>query len=79
MICFRTDEYNRESIALLENAGLDFDKHDECGIPHNLFAEHFICSGLLLNNELKWVAFNSAFDFGYLLKMITSQPLPNTE
>lgn len=64
---------------MLENAGLDFAKHENCGIPHMLFAEHFISSGLLLNNQIKWVAFNSAFDFGYMLKMVTSLPLPHSE
>lgn len=64
---------------LLEEAGLDFSDHVIHGIPHELFAEYAYSSGLLLNPNLKWVAFNSAFDFGYLLKMITSQLLPNTE
>eukprot|EP00347_Sterkiella_histriomuscorum_P015311 403357503 len=73
------DIYNQESIELLENAGLNFSDHERNGIPHNTFAEYAFGSGLLLNSSLKWVAFNSAFDFGYLLKMFTQFPLPNTE
>ncbi|CDW83926.1 caf1 family protein [Stylonychia lemnae] len=73
------DIYNQDSIKMLEDAGLNFVEHESNGIPHITFAEYAICSGLLLNNSLKWVAFNSAFDFGYLLKMFTSTPLPGTE
>jgi CCR4-NOT transcription complex subunit 7/8 len=79
LIIPRTDKYNHDSIRLLENAGLNFDKHNSDGIPHSVFGEYFISSGLLLNSSLKWVAFNSAFDFGYLLKIITSQSLPHSE
>ena len=64
---------------MLEKAGLDFSQHERHGIPHKLFAEYIYGTGLLLNPHLKWVAFNSAFDFGYLLKMITSVNLPPTE
>ena len=79
MFCYRTDEYKDDSIALLEAAGLNFPHHVKHGIPHETFAEYVMSSGLLLNNNLKWVAFNSAFDFAYLLKLVTSTSLPQTE
>lgn len=75
----KTDDFNKESITLLEKAGLNFEKHEQQGIPHQVFGEYFFNSGFVLNDNLKWVAFNSAFDFGYLLKMLTNAPLPATE
>lgn len=44
-----------------------------------LFAEHFMSSGLLFNPHIKWIAFNSAFDFAYMLKLLTSTDLPFSE
>ena len=64
---------------LLERAGLNFKKHMIEGIPHATFAEYAYGSGLILNPNLKWVAFNSAFDFAYMLKMLTQISLPATE
>ena len=58
---------------------MNFKDHEKNGIPHSTFAEYAYGSGLLLNSSLKWVAFNSAFDFGYMLKMFTSADLPLTE
>jgi CCR4-NOT transcription complex subunit 7/8 len=46
--------------------------HQKSGIPHDLFAEHFMSSGLLFNQQIKWIAFNSAFDFAYMVKLLTS-------
>ena len=66
-------------MVMLEKAGLNFSEHEKNGIPHETFAEYAYSSGLLLNPALKWVAFNSAFDFGYLLHMFTQTPLPDKE
>ena len=35
--------------------------------------------GLVLNNEIKWISFHSGYDFGYLLKLLTCEPLPAEE
>eukprot|EP00475_Leptophrys_vorax_P039402 TRINITY_DN7112_c0_g1_i1.p1 TRINITY_DN7112_c0_g1~~TRINITY_DN7112_c0_g1_i1.p1 ORF type:complete len:136 (-),score=22.52 TRINITY_DN7112_c0_g1_i1:840-1247(-) len=36
-------------------------------------------SGVVLNDEIKWIAFHSGFDFAYLLRMLTGQDLPDDE
>lgn len=36
-------------------------------------------SGLVLNDEIKWISFHSKFDFGYLLKTLTCAELPGDE
>ena len=35
--------------------------------------------GLALNEELEWISFHGAYDFAYLLKLVTSEPLPEDE
>ncbi|RWW79667.1 hypothetical protein BHE74_00012029 [Ensete ventricosum] len=58
--------------------GMDFKKNQEEGVDAKLFAELFIPSGTVLDDSVYWVAFQSAFDFAYLLKILTSKPLPET-
>lgn len=36
-------------------------------------------SGVVLNDEVKWVSFHSGYDFGYFLKVLTCQNLPSDE
>lgn len=43
------------------------------------FGEMLVSSGLILNEEIKWISFHGAYDFAYLLKVITNQPLPDKE
>jgi len=38
-----------------------------------------ITSGLVLSDTAKWISFHSGYDFGYLVKLLTNEPLPNDE
>ncbi len=55
---------------LLKRSGFDFNAHRTRGIPHRIFAEHFITSGLCLNPQINWITFHGSVDFGYLLKSL---------
>lgn len=64
------DKYNSESIEMLKKAGLNFEKHSRIGISHELFAQYLKSSGLVQNPDLTWIAFNSSFDFAYMVKLL---------
>ena len=73
------DEHSNESITMLFNSGLDFNLMKNKGIPHSLFAEYLITSGLVLNEKITWICFNGSSDFAYLLKYLTNDFLPEDE
>eukprot|EP00029_Vermamoeba_vermiformis_P009161 TRINITY_DN4482_c0_g1_i1.p1 TRINITY_DN4482_c0_g1~~TRINITY_DN4482_c0_g1_i1.p1 ORF type:complete len:280 (+),score=32.26 TRINITY_DN4482_c0_g1_i1:76-915(+) len=73
------DMYAQDSIELLTRAGIDFRKNEQYGIDPIEFGELLMASGLVLSENVKWVSFHSGYDFGYLLKVLTCQPLPPTE
>lgn len=73
------DMFAQDSIELLQNSGIQFKKHEEEGIDPLEFAELLITSGILLNEDVKWLSFHSGYDFGYLLKISTDQNLPSDE
>jgi len=73
------DLSSEESICLLENAGIDFERLQHSGIPNESFAESLIPSGLILNEHVNWVTFHGIYDFAYLLRLVTNLPLPNDE
>ena len=33
----------------------------------------------MLNDEIVWIAFHAGYDFGYLLKLLTLEPMPEKE
>lgn len=73
------DMFAQDSIELLKTSGIDFEKFERYGIDITYFGELMVMSGLVLNNEVKWVSFHSSYDFGYLLKTLTCSELPQDE
>lgn len=74
-----TDMYAQESIDLLIEAKIDFREHEKNGIKVEEFGEILMTSGLVMSEEVVWVSFHSAYDFGYLIKVLTCNPLPEKE
>ena len=63
--CFHSgDIFAEDSIELLKSSGIDFIKFEECGIDVQYFGELMMMSGLVLNEEVKWISFHSSYDFG---------------
>jgi len=77
--CLTEDLYAEESIDLLMNSGLRFDRHSTDGVLPSEFAEMLLTSGLVLMDNVTWLTFHSAYDFGYLLRQLTCQQLPESE
>lgn len=73
------DMYAQDSIDLLSRAGIDFKNHDERGIDVHVFGELLTSSGIVLSDDIVWVSFHSGYDFGYLLKLLTFEPMPERE
>jgi CCR4-NOT transcription complex subunit 7/8 len=73
------DMYAQDSIDLLTSSGINFAEHERNGISPNDFAELLTSSGLVLNDEIKWISFHGGYDFGYLLKVLTAADLPESE
>ena len=71
--------YRMNSINLLKECGIDFDKLKRKGIKHNIFAQYFMISNLVLNPDVYWVSFQGSYDFGYLLKLLINTSLPKRE
>ena len=74
-----SDTHQQSSIQLLISSGIDFESHYKKGIPHLVFGEYFIVSGLVLNPEVYWITFHGIYDFAYLLKVLTNLKLPEIE
>lgn len=73
------DVFANDSIELLRQSGIDFNKNNEKGIDAHRFGELLMSSGIVLNDSVHWVTFHSGYDFGYLLKLLTCQNLPDTQ
>jgi CCR4-NOT transcription complex subunit 7/8 len=75
----KDDMFAQDSIDLLKTSGIDFEAFENYGIDIVYFGELLMMSGLLLTEDVKWVTFHSGYDFGYLLKTLTCESLPDDE
>ncbi|KAF8819865.1 ccr4-associated factor family protein [Cardiosporidium cionae] len=73
------DMYAQDSIDFLKQSGIDFDQQQKKGISLQDFGELIMSSGLVMNEDVKWISFHGCYDFGYLLKLLTCAPLPVSE
>jgi len=73
------DEYANDAIELLTNSGIKFEEHAAKGVNPQQFAEYLITSGLLFNEDVKWVSFHGGFDFAYLIRILNGKNLPDDE
>jgi CCR4-NOT transcription complex subunit 7/8 len=65
-----SDLYASDSIELLQQSGLDLARHGVDGIDVTEFAELLLTSGIVLNDEVRWLTFHAGFDFAYLLHVL---------
>nr|QCO76331.1 CCR4-associated factor [Tamarix hispida] len=70
------DAYASDSVELLKQQGIDFERNKREGVGSKRFAELMVSSGLVCSDSVSWVAFHSAYDFGYLIKILTRRRLP---
>lgn len=73
------DVYATDSIDLLRDSGIDFERNLEYGVDVVKFGELLMTSGVVLNDSVQWITFHSGYDFGYLLKILTCDSLPDTQ
>ncbi|KAI3389685.1 hypothetical protein SNEBB_008943 [Seison nebaliae] len=72
----KNDMSARDSMVLLEQAGINFDRLEIEGIDAEEFSNYLIISKLVFSPEVTWIGFHASADFAYLLRLITGRPLP---
>jgi CCR4-NOT transcription complex subunit 7/8 len=71
------DMYAESSIELLQKTGgVNFQQHQEHGIALEAFGSLLTTSGLAFSPDVNWLSFHSGYDFGYLVKLLTNDALP---
>ncbi|KAI9762667.1 MAG: hypothetical protein M4579_000285 [Chaenotheca gracillima] len=73
------DMYAEHSYQLLKSSGIDFTLHEKNGIDPMDFGAALMESGLVLDDDVRWISFHSGYDFGYLMKLMLCKPLPVEE
>lgn len=66
-----------ESFELLQKSGINFDNHLNNGIDMFEFSQLMIDSGLLMDDSITWITYHAAYDFGFLVNILTNNCMPN--
>lgn len=53
----------------MARSGVDLNTLESDGIDPEYFGELVFASGLVMNENVKWIAFHGSYDFGFLLKV----------
>ena len=72
------DDCQVDSIQLLQKAGINFTLSKTMGISEEDFGELLTVSGLVFNEKTHWLTFHSGYDFGYMLRLLTGEKLPDS-
>ncbi|XAR69805.1 Poly(A)-specific ribonuclease [Bertholletia excelsa] len=70
------DSHSSKSIAMLSQQGIDFDRNRETGVESVKFGELLTSSGIVCNESVTWIMFHCAYDFAYLVKILSGESLP---
>jgi CCR4-NOT transcription complex subunit 7/8 len=73
------DMYSENTIELLQKSGVNFDAHERQGIDPHEFAALLISSGLVMDEDVKWISLHSGYDVAHLAKLMYINPLPDDE
>ncbi|GFZ12817.1 polynucleotidyl transferase, ribonuclease H-like superfamily protein [Actinidia rufa] len=68
----------KKPVIVRQNQGIDFKKNRDEGIDSQLFAFLLVGAGVVFNSQtaVTWVTFHGAYDFGFLIKLLTQNDLP---
>lgn len=75
----KEDMYSEASIEALVAAGVDFERLERDGIDPFEFGSLLMSSGLVCDEDVRWISFHGGYDFGYLTKVLLRLPLPDDE
>jgi CCR4-NOT transcription complex subunit 7/8 len=73
------DMYSEQHIESMKQAGIQFGRLEVDGIDQTEFASLLISSGLVCDEDVRWIIFRGGYDLGYLTKLMLCQPLPDDE
>ncbi|KAJ0972980.1 hypothetical protein J5N97_020939 [Dioscorea zingiberensis] len=69
---FNSDLHSQDSINLLQSSGIDFERNRLEGIDSHWFACLLVNYGIVgARYNVNWVTFHGAYDFAYLVKILT--------
>lgn len=73
-----SDWHTEAGISFLLSAGVDLPRHAEEGIDPRFFGRRIARSNLFRRDALQrlWITFSGAYDLAYMLKILTTEPLP---
>lgn len=73
------DMYSQGAIDSKIAAGVEFAMLEKDGVDPHEFASLMISSGLVCDEDVRWISNHAGYDFGCLLKLLLCRPMPDEE